>query len=443
MRRVRLRQIAACALLSFFAFNAAARADAAYSHVGWWQITYREVEDINGCDATAQFEDQTSLEMALIQTASAKSWTVFVSNPKWDANLKKDQQYTLQFVSSGRWRGTFTVTANKELFAGNLSVEFINSLADAHTLVIMDGDGNPLTSPLSMKNSADAIKAVVNCVREHPPLAAPPQAETTPQSKEHATITGTGFFVAANLVLTNNHVVNRCTGPIQVRYPSQAEHAATIFGQDETNDLALLHTDLNSGSFATFRTKLRLGDSVAAYGFPYAGVLSASGNFTLGNVTSLSGMGDDTRFLQISTPTQPGNSGGPLFDMSGDVVGVVVGQLSALAMMKDANSVPQNVNFAIQAPIIINFLSIKGVAPTLNRTSAIPLSPADVAEVARKITIQVYCEGEAEKTSAVFGDDVIARRAERTAPGALGKISRLTNGLRLHGNWQMMNAAAR
>jgi S1-C subfamily serine protease len=101
-------------------------------------------------------------------------------------------------------------------------------------------------------------------------------------------------------------------------------------------------------------------------------------------------MKDDTRFLQISTPIQPGNSGGPLLDMSGNVVGVVVAQLNAVTMMQ-AGSVPQDVNFAIQAPIVINFLSVKGVTPKLVASGATTktLSPSDVADIAKSFTVQV------------------------------------------------------
>ena len=116
------------------------------------------------------------------------------------------------------------------------------------------------------------------------------------------TLSGTGVFVAPNLLVTNNHVVKECTKPIQVRYEERASYRATIYGQDNANDLALLHTEMNNLSVASFRFRLRLGESVAAYGFPYSGNLSSSGNFTLGNVTSLTGMKDDTRFFQISTP---------------------------------------------------------------------------------------------------------------------------------------------
>jgi Trypsin-like peptidase domain len=96
-------------------------------------------------------------------------------------------------------------------------------------------------------------------------------------------------------------------------------------------------------SAATFYPRPRVGDQVATYGFPYSGILSRDGNCTLGHVTSLSGARDDTRFLQMSTPVQPGNSGGALLDMSGGVVGLVVAQLNALPQ-----SNPQNVNFALQ-----------------------------------------------------------------------------------------------
>jgi S1-C subfamily serine protease len=244
-----------------------------------------------------------------------------------------------------------------------------------------------------MKDSAAAIRAVVNCLREHPPQGKPgPQAKNSTQSETE--LSGTGFFVAPNLLVTNNHVVKGCKTPIQVRYPERSSYKASISSQDNTNDLATLSTEMPSASVAAFRFAPRLGEGVASYGFPYSGVLSSSGNFTLGNVTSLSGMNDDTRFLQVSTPIQPGNSGGPLLDMSGNVIGVVVAQLNAISMMQ-AGSIPQNVNFAIQAPIVMNFLSVKGVTPKLAaaNTGGKTLSTSDTADIAKGFTVQVYCQG--------------------------------------------------
>ena len=177
-----------------------------------------------------------------------------------------------------------------------------------------------------------------------------------------------------------------------MRYPSRDWYSATVSGRDDTNDLALLHTDLEALSVASFRLRSQVGEPVAAYGFPYAGLLSSSGNFTVGTIAALSGMDDDSRFIQTTTPVQPGNSGGPLLDMSGSVIGVVEGQLNALAMMKFADSVPQNVNFAIQAPIVVNFLSAKGQTSKSDDSIAHPnLAATEVADLANKFTVQVHC----------------------------------------------------
>src|SRR5215813_7891370 len=105
-------------------------------------------------------------------------------------------------------------------------------------------------------------------------------------------------------------------------------------------------------------------------------------------ITSLSGIQDDTRFLQMSTPVQPGNSGGALVDMSGSVVGVVVAQLNAIA-----KSVPQNVNFAIQPSFVMNFLSVKGAPPKYSSRTGTRKPPSAVCDIAKKFTIQAYCQG--------------------------------------------------
>ena len=144
-------------------------------------------------------------------------------------------------------------------------------------------DKQPLTT-LDMRDSETAIKSVVNCVREHPFTPQPP-----PEAGD-TSFYGTAFFVSRHTLLTNNHVVKECKGPVRVRYPDKPWSSARVFGADDTNDLALLDTEMESPAVAGFHLQPRLGESVAAYGFPYAGVLSSSGNFTLGNVTSLTGM---------------------------------------------------------------------------------------------------------------------------------------------------------
>jgi S1-C subfamily serine protease len=77
---------------------------------------------------------------------------------------------------------------------------------------------------------------------------------------------------------------------------------------------------------------------------------------TKGEISSLRGFMDDTNSWQISVPLQPGNSGGPLFDEAGNVIGIVVSKLDALKIAKQTGDVPQNVNYALKSSIFIPIL---------------------------------------------------------------------------------------
>jgi S1-C subfamily serine protease len=167
-------------------------------------------------------------------------------------------------------------------------------------------------------------------------------------------------------VLTNRHVVDKC-GAVSVH----DRGSAIVKEVDDTNDLALLKMQ-GSTSAATFRnTSPGLGDSVFALGFPYSGVLGAGINFTGGLISSLSGIGNDSRYLQFTAAVQPGNSGGPLVDGNGLIVGVVSARLADIEMLKQSGSLPQNVNFAIRGDLAMGFLRANGVQPLV----AEPKSP--------------------------------------------------------------------
>jgi S1-C subfamily serine protease len=200
---------------------------------------------------------------------------------------------------------------------------------------------------------------------------------------------GTAFFVSRNgNVLTNAHVVESCR-QISVNTEGQSG-AAKILARDERNDLALLATDLHPAQTANWRLQARQGEDIVVYGFPLTGVLASGGNVATGNVTALAGLADDSRFLQISAPVQPGNSGGPLLDRSGTVVGVVVAKLNALEIASVTGDIPQNVNFAIKASVAAAFLDAQRVAhPEGGGAGA--LSTPDIAERAKAFTVQVIC----------------------------------------------------
>ena len=166
-------------------------------------------------------------------------------------------------------------------------------------------------------------KPVVKPVVQTAPVAASPAPAPAPKTAE---INGTGFLVSTNgHVVTNDHVISRCIGDVRGNLTGQATTTLRIVSKDETNDLALLQTPAHSKDVASIRaTAIRSGDGVIAIGYPYHGLLTSDFTVTTGIVSSLSGILNDTRYLQISAAVQPGNSGGPLLDTSGNVVEVSI-----------------------------------------------------------------------------------------------------------------------
>ncbi|WP_395698561.1 trypsin-like peptidase domain-containing protein [Methylocella sp.] len=226
-------------------------------------------------------------------------------------------------------------------------------------------------------------------------VARPPQAKPAepapPEAKPHGASSGSGFFVNADgYVLTNAHVVEDC-GRLRVFRQKEAGQDAAVVARDERNDLAALRTSLKPERFAALRGKIRLGEGVAVFGFPLSTLLASSGNFTLGNVTALAGVVDDSRYLQISAPVQPGNSGGPLLDQAGNVVGVVSSKLDALKVAVSIGDLPQNVAFAIKATVAQSFLQSAGV-DYAEGTASEAMAPPDLADAAKAMAVFILCE---------------------------------------------------
>ena len=212
--------------------------------------------------------------------------------------------------------------------------------------------------------------------------------------KAAAVATGSGILIGAGgEVLTNAHVVEDCRS-IELTFADGGAEAATLLARDEQNDLAVVRggRKRDAAAVAAFREAppLRAGDSVVALGYPLAGVLATGANLTVGNVSALAGLRDDSRYIQMSAPTQPGNSGGPLLDTSAHVVGIVTAKLDAVRVARAIGDVPQNVNFALKAQVARTFLDSKLISYQ-TETSTAALSPADVGEIARPFTVHVAC----------------------------------------------------
>ena len=203
---------------------------------------------------------------------------------------------------------------------------------------------------------------------------------------------GAGFFVSdLGHIVTNNHVVDKCA--VVRAQQGEVIQEVAIVAVDPWNDLALLRqSDPAPDQVAWLREggDASAGENVMAVGFPYGALLGSQPKVTAGIISATVGIGDDTRILQTTTPIQPGNSGGPLLDRSGNVVGVIEATLDALAIAEATGSVPQNVNFAIKSSIVRAFLDTHRVDYRTSTVGASRELPA-LANLGRRITVALVC----------------------------------------------------
>ncbi|MCK8787611.1 serine protease [Roseomonas sp. NAR14] len=194
--------------------------------------------------------------------------------------------------------------------------------------------------------------------------------------------------------MTNHHVTNNCT-EMRARTANGTELVGTVLNSDEERDLSLIAVQGTPGPPLVFRRgpEVRRGESVVTYGFPLAGLLSSGPTLTTGDVSALSGLGDNPNQIQISAPVQPGNSGGPLLDLAGHVVGVVVSKLNAQRIAQRTGDIPQNVNFAVRVEAALDFLRRNNVQPRLEDTPPGPASrsAAEVGDIAHPSTVFLRC----------------------------------------------------
>jgi S1-C subfamily serine protease len=214
----------------------------------------------------------------------------------------------------------------------------------------------------------------------------PPAARAT-----SATI-GAGVVASADgLVLTNQHVTQGCD-TLTVVDGEQRRLKAKLVGADVANDLALLRTERGFPTSASFRrgAALQAGESVTVVGFPLASILGFEPNVTFGYVSATGGLrGDSTRF-QISAPIHKGNSGGPILDQGGQVIGIVTAKLDALAVQKRTGDLPQNISFGVRGEVAQTFLE-RHAAAFRSSAAGPKLENTEVAAIGRAITVLVAC----------------------------------------------------
>jgi S1-C subfamily serine protease len=175
-----------------------------------------------------------------------------------------------------------------------------------------------------------------------------PSGDTS--SSAHSVSFGTGWVTAEGYVVTNFHVVDGHQ-QFTLFLDNGTELTAERFLADPANDLVLLKV----GEPGSLPAGLPLsadepdsGTAVFSVGYPHPTLMGAEAKLTDGIINARSGLGGDVRWYQMSVPVQAGNSGGPLINMRGEVVGIVVAKIDAQKVFQMTGDLPENVNFAVK-----------------------------------------------------------------------------------------------
>jgi S1-C subfamily serine protease len=172
---------------------------------------------------------------------------------------------------------------------------------------------------------------------------------------------GTCFFVSGNgEVVTNYHVVED-SSVFEVIDSKGTKFTATLTAKDPANDLAVLqvsslnHRYLSIAPFGSLKT----GQYIFAVGYPASSILGTEVKFTDGVVSSMTGIQNTANTFQMTVPIQPGNSGGPVLNEKGQVVGVATSTAAIEAFLRGTGSLPQNVNWAVKSEYLALLTGIK------------------------------------------------------------------------------------
>jgi S1-C subfamily serine protease len=200
------------------------------------------------------------------------------------------------------------------------------------------------------------------------------QAPVPPPAEKRTELSmGTGFAVLSRRTLvTAFHVVDGAKA-IEVVCGKGASATGIVEKIDPANDLALILISAPASGYLEMSVEntLTIGQKVFTMGFPVPDVLGYEAKYSEGSISSLSGIQGAVSLIQTTVPIQPGNSGGPLSDESGKVVGVVTSTAAVQSFLKHTGTLPQNINWAVKSEYLHPLLSGISRDPVYVAASAI------------------------------------------------------------------------
>lgn len=295
-----------------------------------------------------------------------------------------DSKYTLGIVQSGTEFICYNLTwQSRSWFAGRKKATLKKTSSELFVVDWIMSDGISKERGLASWNNGSFEITIASgdaWLLKTWPLQEGAQSAAKNEDNDSWASNGSGvLFNPMGYILTNQHVVEgaRSVSVVIGQEGQEVEYEAGVVGVDADIDLALLKiTDVAFGGVTappfSFQTRASVGEEIFALGYPMAlSGLGAEMKYTNGSVSSNSGFNGDMKTMQISVPIQPGNSGGPLFNSQGDLIGITNAKIRS--------DVADNVSYAIKSIFVEAFLGSmpyevslpNGVAETANRVDVI------------------------------------------------------------------------
>lgn len=322
-------------------------------------------------------------------------------------DLSADQMYGLSIKAFGilGWNitgfdqvnGVITGITPKSgsTFGDSVNV-VITQMSDGKTTVVVSSQtpGQLIAWGKNGRNKKNFYATLDKLAKETPrQVMSPTTPGTSSGSGSYPVSTGSGFFVTAKgHLITNSHVIETAKR-IDVQVNNKT-YSASVLARDPINDIALLSVNVDSVPIPVIESQLtRIAAEVFTIGFPLPTAQGVAPKFTRGEISSTSGLQDDIRYFQISVPIQPGNSGGPLIDSKGNVIGMTTATIGPAWVLQNAGTIPQNVNFAIKSNYILALIkNAPGVVEQLALPhNEIPNNQEDIAAVALPSVALILC----------------------------------------------------
>ena len=234
------------------------------------------------------------------------------------------------------------------------------------------------------------------------------------EQQQPAAWSGSGIALGSKVFSTNHHVVDGATN-LFIYFPeTKAKYKAEVITTDATNDLAIVKvTDPSFSGFPAIKYGFKqsaedVGMGVFVLGYPLVDTMGEEIKLTTGVVSSRSGFQGNPSQYQISAPVQPGNSGGPLFNDNGELIGIVSAKHTGA----------DNVSYGVKLSYLADLASRSGTTINLDRSSQISsLSLSEKCKAVIPCTVMVVANNEGARTSTSQPASTPARAAAASPAG--------------------------